>query len=79
MIKSKTLSTVCGQSVIVMNSRENNKSLKEILLENRKIQNEDFFNPKIEHLHDPFLMPDMEKAVVRILEAIEKKERIVIF
>ncbi len=32
-----------------------------------------------EGLHDPFLLPDMEKAVSRILEAIEKGEKIAIF
>lgn len=78
MIKSKTLSTVCGQSVIVMNGRENT-SLKKVLLENRRIEWEDFFYPKIEHLHDPFLLPDMEKAVKRIIQAWEKGERIIIF
>ena len=39
----------------------------------------DYFRPDISQLHDPFLMKDMEKAVVRILQAIEKNEKILIF
>src|SRR3989344_1323909 len=31
------------------------------------------------HMHDPYLFRDMEKAVERILRAIEKKEKIVIY
>lgn len=52
-----------------------------ILRENRNIDEHDisFFSPKITDLHDPFLMPDMEKAVNRILVARENQERIVIF
>jgi single-stranded-DNA-specific exonuclease len=49
---------------------------------NRQITPEDereFFDPQISDLHDPYLMPDMDKAVSRILIAREKKERIVIF
>ena len=43
-------------------------------------ERERFLNPDYEkHTHDPFLMKDMEKVVVRILSAIEKKERIAIF
>ncbi len=43
-------------------------------------EKERFLNPDYEkHTHDPFLMKDMEKAVGRILSAIEKKERIAIF
>jgi len=38
----------------------------------------DFFSPSIENLHDPFLMPDMEKAVERIKSASNRKETILI-
>ncbi len=38
-----------------------------------------YFRPDISQLHDPYLMKDMEKAVVRILTAIEKNEKILIF
>jgi single-stranded-DNA-specific exonuclease len=38
-----------------------------------------FFRPKLEHLHDPFLMQDMERAVTRIEEAVERGERILVF
>lgn len=40
---------------------------------------EKFLNPKYEDLLDPFLFRDMEKAVVRIFEAMEGKEKIVIY
>ena len=39
-----------------------------------------FLDPPYEEgLHDPFLMHDMDKAVVRILRALEKGEKIAIF
>lgn len=50
--------------------------------EHRGVQKEDerlFFDPAIRDLHDPYLLPDMEKAVKRILQARERKERMVIF
>jgi single-stranded-DNA-specific exonuclease len=40
---------------------------------------ESFFSPKLEELHDPFLMKDMKKAVKRITEALKKKEKILIY
>jgi single-stranded-DNA-specific exonuclease len=39
----------------------------------------DFFRPKLQQLHSPWLMKDMDKAVDRILKAIEKKEKILVF
>jgi single-stranded-DNA-specific exonuclease len=38
-----------------------------------------FFRPQLEHLHDPFLMKDMQKAIDRILIAINNNERILIY
>ncbi|CAM3171352.1 single-stranded-DNA-specific exonuclease RecJ [Lactococcus hircilactis] len=38
-----------------------------------------FLNPTLEQLYDPFLLHDMKKAVTRILQAIEKNERILIY
>lgn len=38
-----------------------------------------FFRPSLEHLHDPFLMKDMDKAVARIELAIENQENILVF
>lgn len=39
----------------------------------------DFFNPAINKLHDPFLMKDMDKAVERLSKAVINNERIMVF
>ncbi len=39
----------------------------------------DFFRPSLEHLHDPFLMKDMQKAVDRIRLAMTNEEKILIY
>ena len=39
----------------------------------------DFFRPSLDHLHDPYLMKDMDKAVARIELAIAKQEKILVF
>ena len=38
-----------------------------------------FFRPRLEDLHDPFLMADMDKAVERVHEAIVKGEKILVY
>lgn len=38
-----------------------------------------FFRPDLCHLHDPFLMTDMEKAILRIEKAILAEEKILIY
>lgn len=53
------------------------------VLANRGIKNieevKQFINPKLEYLHDPFLMKDMDKATDMILDAIEDEKKIVIY
>ncbi len=50
-----------------------NKGLK------TKEEIEVFLNPTRNDFHDPYLMPDMEKAVNRIIKAIENKEKVIIY
>jgi single-stranded-DNA-specific exonuclease len=38
-----------------------------------------FFRPTLDHLHDPYLMKDMDKAVERIEKAIVNDENILVF
>lgn len=38
-----------------------------------------FFNPRLEELHDPFLMKDMERAVERIEQAVKNREKIMVY
>ncbi|MHC5352665.1 single-stranded-DNA-specific exonuclease RecJ [Myroides sp. LJL115] len=53
------------------------------LLVERNIQTfeqaKDFFRPTLDLLHDPFLMKDMDKAVMRLSDALENKESILVF
>ena len=53
------------------------------LLVQRGIENfedaKSFFRPSLDHLHDPYLMKDMDKAVVRIQHAIANNENILVY
>lgn len=53
------------------------------LLVQRGIETEEdawrFFNPKLENLHDPFLMKGMDRAVRRIDEAVQRQEPIMVY
>ena len=50
-----------------------NKGLKD----NNEI--EVFLHPRRGDFHNPFLMPDMDKAVARIIQAIDNKEKVAIY
>ncbi|HMZ46472.1 MAG TPA: DHH family phosphoesterase, partial [Chitinophagaceae bacterium] len=59
-----------------------NKTICKILV-SRGIDNytkaKDFFRPTLEQLHSPWLMKDMDKATQRIIDAINKKEKILVY
>ncbi len=47
------------------------------LVENEEVQR--FLRPDTDHLHDPFLMKDMDKAVDRLIIALREREQIMIY
>lgn len=54
------------------------------LLHNRGVEGQkavdEFFNPDYgEDVHDPYLFADMEKAVARIFQAIDRQEKIIVY
>src|SRR3989344_5137931 len=63
--------------------KQTEKGLIKQLLANRGMHSDQdaavFLNPAYEQLNDPFLFKDMEKAVARIWQAIENKEKILIY
>ena len=42
-------------------------------------QTRSFFRPQLSDLHDPFLMKDMDKAVERVLQAINNGEKLLVY
>ncbi len=71
------------EKVKVLASQLKVSELIATLLVQRGIENYDqarqFFRPSLDDLHDPYLMKDMDKAVARIENAIEKGENILVF
>ena len=58
------------------------KLLAKVLVNKKIVEKEEielFLNPTRHDFHNPFLLPDMTKAVDRILKALEDKESIVIY
>ena len=56
--------------------------LATVLVNRNIIEDEDvrvFLEPNREDFHDPYLMPDMEEAVNRILKAIKSNEKVMIY
>ena len=59
--------TECIATLLVQRGIENYEQAKQ------------FFRPELSHLHDPYLMKDMDKAISRIEAAIANNENILIF
>ena len=83
MIKKWQIYETDSQKVQELIDRYNLNLLLATILVNRNILEtenlEKFLKPTRNDFHDPFLMPDMEIAVERILKAIENKEKIIIY
>ena len=58
-------------------------NLSALLLYHRGIRTREeasrFVHPSLNRLHDPFLMKDMDKAVERLIRAIERQEKILVY
>ena len=71
------------EEILKLASKSNLSPLLASILINRNINTvekvEQFVNPTRDDFHDPFLMPDMDKAVSRILNAIETNEKVMIY
>ncbi|WP_131539271.1 single-stranded-DNA-specific exonuclease RecJ [Pedobacter nototheniae] len=84
MEKRWVLASKCNDDTVTTIAEQLNidRSLAEILV-NRNIcdfdQAKDFFRPQIDHLHDPFLMKDMDIAINRIEKAMTNGEKILIY
>ena len=73
------ISTLEWHLVEVLSSLSN--SIEEVLLKNRNIEKDDwtFFSITPSDFHNPMTLPDIDICTARILEAREKKERVVVF
>jgi len=63
-----------------INNEDTSRSIIDVILENRNLP-PDHMEPfrLTERMHEPDLLPDMEKGVQRILDAVNNNEKIVIF
>ena len=64
-----------------ISNKYNVSELVATVISNKKLTSsiDVFLNPTRKDFYDPFLMPDMEIAVNRIIKAIENKEKVIIY
>ena len=83
MIKKWQIFNTNEDEVKELVNKYNINPLLATILVNRGFTQEEsldkFLKPTRNDFHDPFLMPDMKKAVDRILLAIDRKEKIIIY
>ena len=83
MNKKWQIYEVDEEKVEKLSQKYNLNKLLSTILVNRNIVNEEdirlFLKPTRNDFHNPFLITDMEIAIKRIIEAIDKKERVTIY
>lgn len=61
-------------------NRDTNRSIIDVILTNRELPVDHMDPFKLsERLHSPYLLPDMDKGVQRVLQGIQLEEKIVVF
>jgi single-stranded-DNA-specific exonuclease len=85
MMEKKWIIKERGESAVVKQlagSLDVSESLANLMVQ-RNITSPDearaFFTPSLDHIHDPFLMKDMNIAVERLSTAIKKNEKILVY
>lgn len=72
-----------NQKIIDISKKHNISELLARVLVNREVLEDKgidtFLNPTRHDFYDPYLMPDMEKAVERIIKAINNQEKVMIY
>ena len=83
MNKKWQIYEVDEEKVEELSSKYNLNKLLAVILTNRNIVKEEdirlFLRPTRHDFHDPYLITDMEKAIDRIVQAIEKREKVIIY
>ena len=82
MNKKWELSNVNKEKVNEISMKYGISEILATIILNREIEEETievFLSPTRNDFYDPFLMPDMEKAVDRILKAIKTQEKVIIY
>ena len=83
MIKKWKIYTTNEDEVNKIVEKYNISTLLAKILVNKNITEKEeidlFLSPTRHDFHNPFLLPDMDKATERIIKAIEKKEKVVIY
>ncbi len=82
MNKKWTIKEVDKARADELQTKFNIKSLAAKIIAEKGLSDDEvqrFLNPTRKNFYDPFLMPDMDKAIDRIIQAIDNNEKIVIY
>lgn len=81
--KEWVVNPVDKEKVLEVSKRLNIPYLAALILFSRGYKThseiERFLEPRLEHMHSPFLLPDMDAVIKRLVEAKEKKEKVLVY